>query len=1066
MTAYAELQVSSNFSFLRGASHPSELVARAQALGHAAIAITDRNSLAGIVRGHAAAKEAGIQYIVGCRLDLEDAPSLLCYPTDRGAYGRLCRLLTLGQRRAPKGQCMLNLDDVARAAEGQIFILLPPPGLPDAAFKAQARHVRSVLDARCHLAAHMLYRCDDAARLAALAELAKTTDLPLIATNDVTYHVAARQPLQDVLTCIRAGCTMANAGYRLHPHAERHLKSPAAMARLFAGHEDALARTLEVAAACRFSLDELRHEYPDEPVPKGSTPQAHLERLSWAGAAARYPDGVPAKVSALIERELDLISTLNYAPYFLTVNDIVQWARAQNILCQGRGSAANSAVCFALGITSVDPNQIDLLFDRFINADRREPPDIDVDFEHDRREEVIQYIYARYGRMRAGLAATVIHYRWRRAIREVGKVMGLSVDITGLLAGISWGRYDRDIGTKRLREAGLDPRDPHLSRTLELARELIGFPRHLSQHVGGFVLTHGPLCEMVPIGNAAMDDRTVIEWDKDDIDTLGILKVDILGLGMLNCLAKGFALLKDHYGKAYELATLPKELPGVYDMLCRADAVGVFQVESRAQMSMLPRLKPRCFYDLVIEVALVRPGPIQGDMVHPYLRRRSGEEAVHYPQPDPAHGPPDELKKILDKTLGVPLFQEQAMRLAMVAAGFSGADANKLRRAMATFRRLGTIGTLKDKFMSGMTGRGYDPDFAERCFRMIEGFGDYGFPESHAASFALLVYASAWLKWAYPDVFACALLNAQPMGFYAPAQIVRDARDHGVEIRPVDVNDSAWDNKLEAMDGGQHALRLGFRQISGMRQDDAQRIVARRGNGYPTIEEFKRRSGLPAASIETLAAADAFRSMGRDRRQALWDVRGLAKGQALPLFDYAESSEQGAEAPMALPSMALSEQVIADYQTMRLSLKAHPISFLRRELSRQGVMPAIDLLGCRDGEKRRLAGIVLVRQRPGTASGVIFMTIEDETGIANIIVWPKVMEAHRPIVMGARLVEIEGQVQKADGVTHVIARKLKDRSHDLIKLMDRPDPTRPTPPSPHQRHPRSMRIVPPSRDFH
>ncbi len=1066
MTGYVELQVTSNFSFLRGASHADELVTTARALGHEAIAITDYNTLAGIVRGHVAARDAGLQFIVGCRLDLQDAPGLLCYPTDRAAYARLCRLLTLGQRRAEKGRCILTLQDVAEEAEGQIFIIVPPASMPGVEFGAQVLQVRDGLAALCYLAAQMLYQGGDQARLDALSRLAEQAGTPLIATNDVQYHAPERQSLQDVMTCIREGCTITQAGYRLHANAERHLKSAAEMGSLFAGYEDAVARTLEVARLCSFSLDELRYEYPDEPVPAGVTPQDHLARISWAGAGARYPGGIPDKVRKLIERELTLIDELDYAPYFLTVHDIVQWARSQGILCQGRGSAANSAVCYALGVTSVDPHEVDLLFERFINAARREPPDIDVDFEHVRREEVIQYIYARYGRMKAGLTATVIHYRWRRAIREVGKVMGLSPDITGLLAGIAWGSHDSDTRPSRLREAGLDQKDPHLMRIIDLARELVGFPRHLSQHVGGFVLTRGPLCELVPIGNAAMEDRTVIEWDKNDIEALGILKVDVLGLGMLNCLAKGFALIRQHYNRDFDLVTVPKELPDVYDMLCRADAIGVFQVESRAQMSMLPRLKPRCYYDLVIEVAIVRPGPIQGDMVHPYLRRRNGEEPVTFPQPDSEHGPPDELRQVLGRTCGVPLFQEQAMRLAIVAAGFSGADANRLRKAMATFRHTGTIGNFRQKFIEGMVRRGYEQDFAERCFRMIEGFGDYGFPESHAASFALLVYVSAWLKWAYPDVFACALLNAQPMGFYAPAQIVRDAREHGVEVRPVDVNESHWDNGLEPTGGGGHALRLGFRQVTGIKEDDAHQIAIARGNGYPTIEELRRRTRLSVVILETLAAADAFRSMGLDRRQALWDVRALSKDSALPLFAYAETSDQGREKPVALPPMPLSEQVINDYQTMRLSLKAHPMTFLREEMAHQGIIPAIDLLSVKNGENVSLAGLVLVRQRPGTASGVIFMTVEDETGVANIIIWPKIMEAHRAIVMGSRLVQVEGEAQKAHGVIHIIARRLTDRSEDLVRLMPLQNHHAEAAPASMQRHPRNIRIVPNSRDFH
>ena len=833
---YAELEITTNFSFLRGGSHPEELVATAKALGLDAIAVTDRNSLAGVVRAHLAAKEVGIKFIVGARLDLNGAPSLLAYPTNRAAYGRLCRLLTLGQRRTDKGNCMLHLADVAAHAEGLIFIVLPPddftftspmssPGLTGrssnhgsldnegqrlldgrlhghdkGSFEAELQRLKEALPAPLYLAARHSYRGDDRARIAALADLASRAGTPLVATGAVLYHAPHRHALQDVLTCIREKCTIHEAGFRLEANAERHLKPPQEMARLFAGHEDALARTIEIAAACTFSLDELKYEYPDEPVPEGKSPQAHLEDLTWQGARWRFPRGIPAEVADTLTRELALIAELNYAPYFLTVHDIVHFARSRSILCQGRGSAANSAVCYCLAITNVDPTEIDLLFERFVSPERKEPPDIDVDFEHERREEVIQYIYARYGRDRAGLAATVISYRGRSAVREVGKALGLSQDTVAALATTIWGLSNASLPETYVRQAGLDPSDPLLARTLELTQELIGFPRHLSQHVGGFVLTRGPLSEVVPIGNAAMADRTFIEWDKDDLDALGLLKVDVLGLGMLTCIRKAFALIAAHYGRALSLGAVPRDDPAVYDMLCRADSVGVFQVESRAQMNMLPRLRPRKFYDLVIEVAIVRPGPIQGDMVHPYLRRRAGVEPVDFPSPHPDHGPADELRQVLGKTMGVPLFQEQAMRLAMVAAKFSGPEANELRRAMATFRRRGTIERLHEKMVSRMVRRGYPNEFAERCFNQIKGFGEYGFPESHAASFAHLVYVSAWLKCHYPASFAAALLNAQPMGFYAPAQIVRCAREHGVEAREADINHSLWDCTMEPID--------------------------------------------------------------------------------------------------------------------------------------------------------------------------------------------------------------------------------------------------------------------------
>jgi error-prone DNA polymerase len=1162
---YAELDITTNFSFLRGGSHPEELVTTAKALGLEALTVTDRNTLAGVVRAHLAAKEVGIKFIVGARLDLQDAPSLLAYPKDRAAYGRLSRLLTLGQRCAEKGQCTLYLDDVAAHADGLIFIVLPPedwisphpsrrrfappqgegaaiiafsnPHAEERIDRCASRSMRppspeselfhlkeALLSAPLYLAARHSYRGDDRARIEALVALAERTGTPVVATNAVLYHASHRRPLQDVLTCIREKCTIHDAGLRLEANAERHLKAPQEMARLFAGHGGALDRTIEIAEACRFSLDELQYEYPDEPVPEGKTPQSHLEELTWEGARWHFPDGIPEKVRDTLTKELALISELHYAPYFLTVHDIVHYARSVNILCQGRGSAANSAVCYCLAITNVDPTEIDLLFERFVSPERKEPPDIDVDFEHERREEVIQYIYARYGRDRAGLAATVISYRGRSAVREVGKALGLSEDTVATLATTIWGLSNSSLPEEYVRQAGLDPSDPLLARTLELTQELLGFPRHLSQHVGGFVLTRGPLSEVVPIGNAAMEDRTVIEWDKDDLDALGLLKVDVLGLGMLTCIRKGFALLKQHYGRDVSLGTVPRDDPKVYDMLCRADSIGVFQVESRAQMNMLPRLKPRKFYDLVIEVAIVRPGPIQGDMVHPYLRRRSGVEAIDYPSPHPDHGPADELRQVLGKTMGVPLFQEQAMRLAMVAAKFSAPEANELRRAMATFRRRGTIDRLHEKMVSRMTARGYPAEFAERCFNQIKGFGEYGFPESHAASFAHLVYVSAWLKCHYSPVFAAALLNAQPMGFYAPAQIVRCARDHGVEAREVDVNHSLWDCTLEPNSGGAFALRLGMRQIDGLRETDATRIVEARdgtrspasekkgGTPFSDVRDLWRRSGVGRASLEKLAAADAFRSLGLDRRQALWEVRGLPKEVTLPLFEHAQAAETGTEPEVALPVMPLSEHVVNDYRTLRLSLKAHPMSFLRARIASEDICSCRDLKSSRDGARVSVAGLVLVRQRPGSAQGVVFMTIEDETGVANSVIWPKVLERERKVVMGARLVVVHGLIQRHEDIIHVVAARLEDRS-DWLRLLDeeagesmslpmahadevkRPDQGSwhlsgdteelpvPLAPSDHvkhpderrerphprwhpRRHPRAARIIPKSRDFH
>ncbi len=1133
-TKYAELQVTSNFSFLRGGSHAEELVAQAKLLGLSAIAVTDRNTLAGVVRAHVAARDVGLRLVIGARLDLEDAPSLLAYPTDRAAYGRLTRLISLGQMRAEKGRCSLRLDDVAAHAQGLILVVLPPEDWdwreaerdPPPFATALAR-LRAELTAarRVYLAAHHTYRGDDRARIAALAALARRIGTPLVATGDVLYHAPHRRPLQDVLSAVRLGTTVMQAGLDLAANAERHLKSPAAMARLLRGHEDALARTLEIAEACRFSLDELVYEYPDEPVPPGKTPQAHLEHLAREGARWRFPGGVPDKIAATLERELAMIAELGYAPYFLTVHDIVAFARSRGILCQGRGSAANSVVCYCLAVTSVNPAEIDLLFERFVSPERKEPPDIDVDFEHERREEVIQYIYARYGRHRAGLAATVISYRARSAVRDVGKAMGLSEDTVAALAGMVWGtRGGGALPEAHIREAGLEPSDPLIARVIELTRELIGFPRHLSQHVGGFVLTRGPLIEVVPVGNAAMEDRTFIEWDKDDIAALGLLKVDVLALGMLTCIHRAFDLIAAHHGRRLTLASVPREDTATYDMLCRADSIGVFQVESRAQMNMLPRLKPRTFYDLVIEVAIVRPGPIQGDMVHPYLRRRSGAESEVYPSPSPAHGDKDELRNILAKTKGVPLFQEQAMRIAMVAARFTDAEVNELRKAMATFRRVGTIGRLEGKMVSAMVARGYDPEFAARCFSQIKGFGEYGFPESHAASFALLVYVSAWIKCHYPAAFACALLNSQPMGFYAPAQIVRCARDHGVEVRAIDVNHSRWDCTLEDEAQGHVALRLGFRQIDGLRQGELDKLVAARDDRcasgaspaprweaqpprpssfckeeggraareatadapYADVHDLWSRSGCRLPTLERLAAADAMRSLGLDRRQALWEVKALSAAGPLPLFEWAETRDTGAEPEVALPAMALSEHVVNDYQTLRLSLKAHPMSFLRQRCHDLRILACAGLAGLKDGTSVAVAGVVLVRQRPGSAKGVVFMTLEDETGIANAVIWPKTLERFRKVVMTARLVLIRGRIQRHEDIIHVVSARLEDLSGWLsllsewgrdmkVPLANADEVLHPDPGSARgkaaehprfARHPRAERVIPRSRDFH
>ena len=1066
-TPYAELQTSSNFSFLRGASHAEELVEEAARLGLAAIGIADRNTLAGAVRAHMAAKRAGIRFLAGARLDLADGASVLCYPRDRAAWGRLCRLLTLGQRRVGKGQCLLHREDLLAHAEGQLLIALPREDGSDEGFETGLARLRRAHDGPLYLAAHMLHRGGDRARLHRLAALAERTGAPLLATNDVHYHRPGRRPLQDVLTAIREHVTVAQAGWRLAANAERHLKDGPEIARLFRGHEEAVARSLEAVSLCNFSLDEIAYEYPDEPVPPGSSPQRHLETLVGKGAARRYPDGVPQKVTSALRHELALIDELDYAPYFLTVHDIVCFAKKEEILCQGRGSAANSAVCYCLGITAVDPARIDLLFERFVSRERREPPDIDIDFEHERREEVIQYIYRRYGRERAGIAATVISYRARSAVRDVGKAMGLSEDTAAALAGAVRDMHHEGVPEKRLREAGLDPGDPLLRRTVALATELQGFPRHLSQHVGGFVLTRGRLDETVPIGNAGMKERTFIEWDKDDLEALGLMKVDVLGLGMLTCIRKAFDLLDTHKGLDVTLASVPMEDGQVYDMLCRADTIGVFQVESRAQMNMLPRLRPRCFYDLVIEVAIVRPGPIQGDMVHPYLRRRDGLEKVVYPAPAPEHGPPDELREVLEKTLGVPLFQEQAMRIAMKAARFTPDEANALRHAMATFRKRGTLSSLRDRMVDRMIERGYDPELAARCFRQIEGFGDYGFPESHAASFALLAWVSSWLKHHHPEVFACALLNSQPMGFYAPAQIVRDAREHGIEVLPVDVHGSEWDNSLEPMADGRHGLRLGFRQITGFRQEDAKGILRARGDRpWPDIATLQRKAGIGAGAVETLAAADAFGSMGFDRRQALWQARALPKDDPLPLFDVADGLIEGAERPVALPLMASGEQVVEDYRTLRLSLRAHPLAFLRERLGKEGVLAAGAVARAGDGERASTAGLVLVRQRPNTASGVVFMTLEDETGVVNIVIWSRVLESFRRAVLGARLILVRGRIQRTGDIVHLVADRLEDLTGwlDLLTPDDRTAPA-PGPVAFPQRHPRNVRTIPNSRDF-
>jgi error-prone DNA polymerase len=1250
---FVELGTASCFSFLRGASDAVDLATQARALGYDALGIADANTMAGVVRLHSEAKTLGLRPVIGCRIETAEGLTFLAYPTNRAAYGRLCRLISAGRMAKldgewqDKGACDISLAMLADHAEGLRLVLVPPDSLDaeftiavesnvipfdsrrdaetqrrqegdsrkgakaqrgsswgeapldfDAASIGMAREKDDAcgaekplrafaplrepnfssslcvsaslrestsLTAPCaeliphlvrqfptlrHIAASHLYSGDDIARIERLDALARAHGLTILATNLPLYHAAHRRPLHDVMTAIRHKTTVAKAGHLLQPNAERHLKGPEEIARLFARWPHAIAAARELADACRFDLEELRYEYPEESCPDGLEPQAQLEKLTWEGAGRRYPAGVPESVADTLRRELALIAKLELARYFLTIKDIVDFARAQDppILCQGRGSAANSAVCYCLEITAVDPARHALLFDRFISEERKEPPDIDVDFEHERREEVIQYIYQRYGRHRAGLCATVIHYRPRMAIREVGKAMGLSEDVTSALAKTVWGGHGRSIKEAHVeRETGIDLADPHLRRVLMLTEQMIGIPRHLSQHVGGFILTQGPLTETVPIGNGAMPERSFIEWDKDDIDALGILKVDVLALGMLTCIRKCLDLLGAHHGKELTLAQVPKEDPAVYDMLCKGDSLGVFQVESRAQMNMLPRLRPRCFYDLVIEVAIVRPGPIQGDMVHPYLKRRRGAEKVEIPAPGPAFGPPDELTSILGRTLGVPIFQEQAMKIALDAAKFSSLEANRLRKSMATFRSRGMVEELEEMMVGRMIARGYDPEFSVRCFNQIKGFGEYGFPESHAASFALLVYVSSWLKCHYPAAFACGLLNSQPMGFYAPAQIVRDAREHGVEVRPVDVNASGWDNTLEdeGSRGGaearrrerfdsrkdaktqrgrdapqalesnfrlphaatsefqgalpqaeplgvfaslrekslpsplrasappresQPALRLGLRQVDGFPEAIAARIVAARADGGPfrDVRELKERAGLSPALIERLASADCFNSLGLTRRQALWDARCLVAAPDLPLFAAMAQRDEGAErAATRLPTMPLSEEVVADYQTQRLSLKAHPLAFLRASLGDRGFIRACDLRTRQYRSSVQVAGVVLIRQRPGSAKGVCFITLEDETGVVNLVIWPDLMEKQRKVIMAARLIEVRGRVEYDDEVIHVIAQHLTDATPSLHALSD--DLLSPaTDRADHvsRGHPRNTRVIPKSRDFH
>ncbi len=1081
--AFAELVAATNYSFLRGASHPAEMVAEAIALGMSGIGIADRNSVAGVVRAWAFVKELqvkspamveGFRLVVGARLAFADGtPDIVAYPVSRHGWGRLTRLLSTGNLRAQKGDCILNLDDLLASCDDLLLIAMDG----DAAL---LRTLKLARPKSVWLAVSMPRTGCDARQLAERERLSAATGVPLLATNDALYATAAQRPLHDIITCIREGVTIQKAGRRLRANGERYLKAPEEMKRLFSRHLKAVEESAKLLARIHFRLDDLRYEYPHEPVPAGWKPFNYLHHLVKTAAEKRYGVPLPPKVRRLIGNELRLIRRRRYVFYFLTVYDLVRFARTQDppILCQGRGSAANSIVCFLLGVTSVDPMQHELLFSRFISAERDEPPDIDIDFEHERREEVIQHIYERYGRERAGIAATVIHYRPRSTIREVGKALGFSEDVTARLADTSWGSWGNQVPVERFVEAGLDPDNGEIERLHRFVGELLKAPRHLSQHVGGFVLTEGRLDELVPIHNAAMEGRTFIEWDKDDIDALGLMKVDVLALGMLTCIRKCFELMRDH-GLGHRTLELDIDAndPAVYDMLSKGDSIGVFQVESRAQINMLPRLKPREFYDLVVQVAIVRPGPIEGDMVHPYLKRRNGEEAVQFPSPAPPHDP-NELYDVLKKTFGVPLFQEQAMKLAMVAAGFTAEEANGLRRAMATFRNVGTIENFCDKMIGGMVRRGYTKDFAERCFKQIEGFGSYGFPESHAQSFARLVYVSSWIKHYHPAVFTCGLLNSQPMGFYAPAQLVRDAREHGVEVRGVDVNASAWDNSLERRSDGALALRLGFRQVDGFREDWARQIVDARTRRFASIEELARRAALPGRALRLLAEADACRSMGAERRPALWEARRVRQG-VLPLFGAAGADELGAEADAKLPPTSLVDHVLTDYQTTRLSLKGHPMAFLRRTFAAEGVLSCREAAAAKNGTTVSTAGVVLIRQRPGKGNA-IFITLEDESGIVNVLLWARHFERYRRAVMASRLMLVEGEVQRSkEGVVHLMAARIVDRTAMLDTLGNhawsdaeawRTEEVSDTQPARNYAakhgHPRNVRILPRSRDFH
>jgi error-prone DNA polymerase len=1027
---YAELHALSNFSFLRGASHPEELVERAQRLGYSALALTDECSLAGVVRAHTAAREFGLPLIIGAELNCLEGLKLVALATDRSSYGALSRLISKARRAGPKGSYVLGRADLEDALPGCLIVWLPrPSGTGNMLLQveqADGLWLRERFFGRLWIGVELLTGGHDARRLQQLERLGEALQLPRVAAGDVHMHRRSRRALQDVLTAIRCGVPVAQAGYALYPNGERCLRPLPRLRELYP--EPLLAQTLLIAERCRFKLDELRYEYPEEIVPPGATPTSHLRALTLAGAAYRWPAGVPDAVRDNIEHELRLIEELKFEPFFLTVHDVVEYARSQKILCQGRGSAANSTVCYCLRITEVDPSRMSMLFERFISKERNEPPDIDVDFEHERREQVIQYIYGKYGRERAALAATVISYRPRSALRDVGKALGLDLEQVDMLArGMQW--WDgQKIDPERIRAVGFDPADPRIARLIALTAEILGFPRHLSQHVGGFVIARLRLDELVPIENAAMPERTVIQWDKDDLDVLGLLKVDVLALGMLSAIRRTFQLVNDFGGcsaapvRELALENVPSEDSAVYDMICRADTVGVFQIESRAQMSMLPRLRPRNFYDLVIEVAIVRPGPIQGEMVHPYLRRRSGEEAVTYPS--------RQVEAVLKRTLGVPIFQEQVMQLAIVAAGFSPGDADRLRRAMAAWKRKGGLEPFQKQLIDGMRAKGYEEGFAHQIFNQILGFGEYGFPESHSASFALLVYTSAWLKHYEPAAFCAALINSQPMGFYAPAQLVRDARAHGVEVRPVDLQTSDWDCTLERRADGRAALRLGLRMVKHLSREGAKRLLeVRAARAFNSIADLAERAALDRRDLEALAAADALAGIAGHRHRAVWQVTGVER--PLPLLPAVTVAQEGI--PL-LRAPREGQDIVADYGSTGLTLRRHPLALLRDKLAKRGILPTQQLWEQPNGRWVKTAGLVITRQRPGSARGVIFVTMEDETGYVNLIVWDSVAVKQRAALLESRLLEVHGQLQREGDVQHVIARQLTNLSSLLGDL--------------------------------